>query len=229
MLLALFALGTLLPVMKILLIDDSKLIGSILSNTLGSLNVELTLCTSAHEALQWVENRQFDFVCVSASLSDGKGVDLIQKLRTLSGYHYLPIVLLTSDVTTEMQVKVIRAGATDIFPKQNLDELVNFITRLLSHEACFEANILYVEDSPAQAKPMMQILQNHGLSVDWFTSAEAALTAIHQKSYDLVLTDIVLNAMMQGTMFATHIRRLEGDLGDIPILALTAYPIFNKS
>lgn len=76
MLLALFALGIFLSVMKILLIDDSKLIGRILSNTLSNLNVELTLCTSAHEALQWVENRQFDFVCVSASLSDGKGVDL---------------------------------------------------------------------------------------------------------------------------------------------------------
>jgi signal transduction histidine kinase len=209
--------------MKILLINDSKLIENILFSTLSYLNVELSFCSSIHETLQLVEDRHFDFICVSANLIDGKGIDLIKKLRTLPGYHYLPIVLLASDIIPEAQIKTIRAGATDIFLKQNIDELVNFVTRLLSHQAFFEANILYVEDSAAQAQPMMQILQTHGLSVDWFTSAEEALVAIHKKSYDLVLTDIVLNTMMQGTMFATHIRRLEGDLGDIPILALTAY------
>ena len=209
--------------MKILLINDSKLIENILSSTLSHLNVELSFCSSIHETLELVAHQHFDFICVSANLIDGKGIDLIQKLRVLPGYHYLPIVLLASDVIPEAQIKSIRAGATDIFLKQNIDELVNFVTRLLSHQAFFEANILYVEDSAAQAQPMMQILQTHGLSVDWFTSAEEALMAIHQKSYDLVLTDIVLNTMMQGTMFATHIRRLEGDLGDIPILALTAY------
>lgn len=210
-------------IMKILLISDSKLIENILSSTLSHLNVELYFCSSIQQSLEIVHDRHFDFICVSANLTDGKGVDLIQKLRTLPGYHYLPIVLLASDVIPEAQIKSIRAGATDIFLRQNIDELVNFVTRLLSHQAFFEANILYVEDSAAQAQPMMQILQSHGLSVDWFTSAEEALMAIHQKSYDLVLTDIVLNSMMQGTMFATHIRRLEGDLGDIPILALTAY------
>ncbi|GAB4273181.1 MAG: hypothetical protein Kow0065_22120 [Methylomicrobium sp.] len=209
--------------MNILFVNDSKLIERILRQSLSALGVHPRFCGNIAESLNVVKEQHFDFIAVSSYLTDGNGIDLIRHLRTLDGYCHTPIVLMTAETAPDRHIQAYRAGATDIFAKQHPEELVNFISRLLRHEAQFDAALLYVEDSPAQAQPMISLLQNHGLEVDWFSTAEEALVALHNKVYDLVLTDIVLHSAMQGTMFATHIRRMNGDIGDIPILALTAY------
>src|ERR1043165_8757859 len=52
--------------------------------------------------------------------------------------------------------------------------------------------ILLVEDSPSQAQELMYILHDAGFQAEWTTTAEEALLWVHQKPFDLVLTDLFL-------------------------------------
>ena len=95
-------------------------------------------------------------------------------------------------------------------------------TNLVDRATSSAMRILYVEDSIAQSKLLLDQLAAHGLSADWFANAEEALLAIEKANYALVLTDINLGAGMDGGEFARQIRGMGGRWGTVPIVALTA-------
>ncbi len=214
--------------MKLLVIDHVRLTKSIFLETFKGLNVQIRYCEDGQHAKRFLSEHKVDFICLASTLPDCNGVDLIHQIRAMQYHHHVPIALITSESDSNIHINALKAGATDIFQKQEIGKLVNYFERLIRPVSQVKANILYVEDSLAQAQAMIQMLTSYGLSVDWFDKAEEALNALQQKSYDLVLTDIVLSTTMHGTMLAMHIRSLEGNKGDTPILALTAYDQIEK-
>ena len=207
--------------LKLLLIDDGRLVQAIFAQSLADPGVELICCESGHAALALLAHQRVDFICVSASLPDDRGAVLIRQIRTLPGCHHLPIALMTCD--EELHDELLREGLTEVFHKQDMTQLVSFFSRLIEQSRPIKAQILYVEDSASQAQVMLAQLENHGMSVDWHSDAEAALIALTEKSYDLLLTDISLGTGLDGFMFAKRIRRMGDGAGEIPIIALTAH------
>ncbi|NEP78254.1 MAG: response regulator [Okeania sp. SIO3C4] len=55
-----------------------------------------------------------------------------------------------------------------------------------------KASILIVEDSPTEASILSQCLQQSGFDVLSVTTAEAAKALLNQKTFDAILTDVVL-------------------------------------
>lgn len=206
----------------LLLVDDARLTQAIFLQGFAHADIEIVCCERASEALDFLAKQGADFIGISASLPDGSGIELIRKIRALPDYRYLPIALMTSEITEKMQADAQQADVSDIFLKQDVGLLINFFTRLIRQARPLRAHILYVEDSKAQAQLILAQLASRELTVDWKANAEDALTALATDHYDLVLTDINLGAGMDGVMFAKRIRRLEGVRGDIPVLAMTA-------
>ncbi len=204
---------------KLLLIDDGRLAQAIFAQSLSDPWVELICCESGQAALALLARQHVDFICVSASLPDGTGAALIRKIRALPGCRYLPVALMSCDeVLPDEALEV-----TEVFRKQDMTQLVSFFSRLIEQSRPIKAQILYVEDSASQAQVMLAQLENHGMSVDWHPDAEAALIALTEKTYDLLLTDISLGTGLDGFMFAKRIRRMGDGAGEIPIIALTAH------
>jgi len=205
--------------LKLLLIDDGRLVQAIFVQSLADPGVDLICCENGHAALALLARQHVDFICVSASLPDGSGAALIRQIRSLPGCRHLPVALMTCD-------EVLPDDALDVaevFHKQDMTQLVSFFSRLIEQSRPIKAQILYVEDSASQAHVMLAQLDNHGVTVDWHPDAEAALIALNEKSYDLVLTDISLGTGLDGFMFAKRIRRMGDGAGEIPIIALTAH------
>jgi len=205
--------------LKLLLIDDGRLAQAIFAQSLTDPDVELICCESCQAALALLARQHVDFICVSASLPDGAGVALIRQIRALPACRHLPLALMSCD-------EVLPDDALDVaevFYKQDMTQLVSFFSRLIEQSRPIRAKILYVEDSASQAQLMLAQLVNHGMTVDWYPDAEAALIALTEKSYDLLLTDINLGTGLDGVMFAKRIRRMGDGAGEIPIIALTAH------
>ena len=57
------------------------------------------------------------------------------------------------------------------------------------------ARLLVVDDEPAQMRALCDTLEDHGYAVFGCTSAEAALAAMRQASFDLLLADLMMPGM----------------------------------
>lgn len=185
--------------------------------------VDFVLSANRMEALAEAAAQMPDFVVISGQLSDSDGVSLGRQLRCDGLVPIAPIVLLTGSPSAEMAMDAERAGITEIFRKQDLDELVAFSRHFLDAQQPLRCRILYVEDAPEQRLALAAQLREWGAEVDAFASADDAWPAFLRADYDLVVTDIVLGGHMTGSRLINRIRRQSAPKGEIPIVALTAF------
>ncbi|MFH1197059.1 MAG: response regulator [bacterium] len=82
--------------------------------------------------------------------------------------------------------------------------------------------LLLVEDNPISQKVELKLLREVGYSVDAVSNAEEALKAIQTNSFDLVLMDIEMDGL-DGIEATKKIRKLNGEVKEIPIIAVTAH------
>ena len=211
------------PRRKILLIDDSKTFQSLFKTALGGSDCELFVCNDGGQALDLIGNQYIDFICSSFYLPDMEGIELCRRVRHVTEYASKPFVLLTSIDSATALTKALPAGVTDVFHRNDVQQLLAFIKRFPSSTARIDGHVLYVEDNKSQRTALKAILEQRGLQVVAFASADEAWIQFQSHDYDLVLTDIVLDGTMSGLALVNHIRRQTTETGDTPIIALTAF------
>ena len=210
--------------MDILLVDNTPLYRNILQQSLGAYgNFQLHFAASQSEALALCERQRFCFYIVAWQLPDGDGTALTRVLRERGLAHLEPIVLLTASPSAELSERAAQAGATELFRKHDIDELVTFMRRFLAVFDPIHCRLLYVEDARDQRLALAAEMVSWGITVDAFASGEEAWLALQDTAYDLVVCDVVLEGRMSGSRLINRIRRLPGVKGDIPILAATAF------
>jgi CheY-like chemotaxis protein len=81
--------------------------------------------------------------------------------------------------------------------------------------------ILLVENSRTARLLLTRLLQNEGYFVESVSSGVEAVEAILHSDYHLVIMDVFL-PQMNGYEAAQHIRSLESDKSNIPLIAFTS-------
>ena len=104
---------------KILIVDDEPSNVLLLERLLKRMQFANIVSTSdSREAARLFEEFQPDLVLTDWMMPHLDGFALVQRLRGLIGSdEYLPIVVLTSDVTNETRQRALAAGATDFLTK----------------------------------------------------------------------------------------------------------------
>ena len=210
--------------MRVLIVESSPLYREILQQSFNRFRgVDFVLSATRTEALAEAAARPVDFVVISGQLSDGDGLSLGRQMRCDGLVPVAPIVLLTGSPSAELAAQVEQAGITEIFRKQDLDELVAFARHFLDAWQPLRCRILYVEDALEQRLALEAQLREWGAEVDAFASADEAWPVFLAGDHDLVVTDIVLGGHMTGSRLINRIRRQPLPKGGVPVLALTAF------
>ncbi len=209
--------------MKILIVDRVQLFKKIIATVLDKTEMNYEFADTGQSALSQIEKEKYEIICISMYLDDMNAIELSYRIRSIHHYMYTPIILITSEEASDIRQEALKSGITDIFEKQDVNQLVNFIRRFGRQNHTITGRVLYVEDTLSQRLLVTEMLIQHGLQVDGFSTAEEAIIAFIEQDYDLVITDIVLDGSMSGCALANRIRRLEGSRGDVPILAITAF------
>lgn len=81
--------------------------------------------------------------------------------------------------------------------------------------------ILLVENSRTARAILMRALESKGYQVDTVASGTEAIVAILESDYHLVIMDVFL-PQMNGYEAAQHIRSIESNKSNIPIIAFTS-------
>ena len=105
------------------------------------------------------------------------------------------------------------------------DELINTIEddKSMAHNLV-GMRILLAEDNVTNQLVMSTMLEKFGCKVDVANNGREAVDNLHTHDYDAILMDVSMPEM-DGVTATKIIRKMKGDVGKIPIIAVTAYAL----
>lgn len=115
--------------MRILIVDDSRIMRNIVKNTLVALRYPGDIFLEAangEEAFAVLEKEEITLLLLDWNMPALSGLDLVKRLRTIDKYKALPIIMVTSEAAKYNVIEAIKAGVNDYLIKpvteKNLEE-----------------------------------------------------------------------------------------------------------
>jgi len=211
--------------MDTLVVEPSKTYRLLLNEFLHGFAINPKEVPDGASAIADVGEHQYDLICIAMQLPDMLGVDLARKIKETKGFERSIIIIFSSEQNQEKLAKANTVHVNYVCQKMALDKLKILFAQLtqdvlVSYDGI--GHVLFVEDHMTQAKVTLAMLEEMGLTVEHFTSAELGLEAYANNNYDLILLDIVLEGAKDGIDFIEEIRARRDDKKSTPILAISA-------
>ena len=208
--------------MKILIVEPTKLYLQILETIANDAGAEIVSAASGADGLTKLSEHSFDLICLSHQLGDMESTNFMAGLPAEYITKNVRTVLLTSSQNEILQASSIKAGFTEVLPKDNFDSLQRGLTSLIqSNKTLLMGKVLYAEDSQSVAALTIHLLQEMGLEVDHFINGNDTLKAFTKNKYDLVITDMVLEGNLTGLSIVNAVREVEPESARMPILVMS--------
>ena len=130
---------------KVLLVEDERKIANFIKRGLGENGFSIDESLTGMEALEKIQNKEYDLVILDLMLPDIDGFDVCSKIREMDIRY--PILILTARNSIEDKVKGLDIGADDYLTKPfAINELVARIKALLRRGPSVIDNVLKVGD-----------------------------------------------------------------------------------
>lgn len=97
---------------NVLVVDDSQSMRFAVTTTLSSVGYSTDEASDGLEAINLAKEKAYDLVLTDINMPNMNGFQLIEALRDLQGYKFVPIVTLTTQTDKESRQKAKQAGAT---------------------------------------------------------------------------------------------------------------------
>ncbi|TAJ08041.1 MAG: response regulator [Nitrospirae bacterium] len=178
-----------------------------LKNVLSAYGHEIVIARTGEETVQRFDERQPAVVLLDLVLLGLSGLDALAKLKARDPR--LPVVVVTGDVTADVENRAREMGVLDVLRKRlKMDVIMQAVNRALQEvgkpakaapasvaPAGVEpkpATILIVDDEREICDLVGEFLQRRGYRVKTAYGGEAALASVKQEPPDLVLLDIYM-------------------------------------
>jgi two-component system chemotaxis response regulator CheY len=117
--------------MRILIVDDSRIMRNIVKNTLKSLHYsdEIFLeASDGHQAWEILDANEISLLLLDWNMPALNGLELVKKLRAVAKFQTLPIIMVTSEAAKYNVIEAVKAGVSDYLVKpvteKNLEEKI---------------------------------------------------------------------------------------------------------
>ncbi len=101
--------------LNVLVVDDDKLVNEFLTETLTRSNYAVESVMSAEEALERIENKEFDILISDIKMKGMDGLTLLKRVK--ESHPELVIIMITAFGTVETAVNAMKSGAYDYLLK----------------------------------------------------------------------------------------------------------------
>ncbi|MDK2957688.1 MAG: two-component system, sensor histidine kinase and response regulator [Desulfovibrionales bacterium] len=232
--------------MRVLIVDDNKMAGAILSKTLASFAFDVEIATNGGQALQMIlENETkapYRLVITDWRAPGMGGLELTRKIKAVALKTTPKIILLTSYGNEEILHQAQQTGLDGVILKPfNRSLLFDTIMDIFGGEEnrarraerakklsgvpanVSGARVLLAEDNEINQQVAREILEGAGVAVNIAGNGREALKMLENGAYDVVLMDIQMPEM-NGFEAAQAIRSTPA-LMSIPIIAMTAHAL----
>ena len=120
--------------LKILVVDDKKVIGDLFDFTLGYGGHLITVVNSARDAIGALQTQDFDIAFFDIVMPEKDGVELLKDVRTMAPR--LPIIMMSGYSVEEKKEKARELGAITCLKKPfEIDDVKKLIKSTIGKEA----------------------------------------------------------------------------------------------
>jgi CheY-like chemotaxis protein/signal transduction histidine kinase len=228
---------------RLLVVEDNPAEQMTIRELLGYDDIDVTVAATGSEALNCVNEEQFDCMVLDLRLPDMTGFEVLEKLGDEPAASELPVVVFTGkELSAEEDARLHTLARSVVVkdvesPERLLDETALFLHRVVadlpenkqkmlerlhrSDEALVGRKVLVVDDDVRNIFALSSVLERRGMTVlTAGTGREAIATLETTPDVAIVLMDIMMPEMdgyetMQVIRQNVSFRRL-------PIIALTA-------
>ena len=117
---------------KILVVDDSNSIRDMVSFTLKSAGYQTVEAVDGQDGLNKAKVGSFDLVISDVNMPNMDGISLCGELRKLPNFKFIPILMLTTESSTDMKMRGKSVGVTGWLVKPfNPEKLLATIKRVV--------------------------------------------------------------------------------------------------
>jgi DNA-binding NarL/FixJ family response regulator len=216
----------------VIYVDPSDTLSLLLSGVAARCERRVHRCTTKADALALIR-ADATHVAIVIRLSSNPDLglpgddvnEIIRATRQWEHRQTVPVVVVLDRHEDELSNNVLRSGATEVF---HLDDQAA-IAETLGHFAISErlprlqGHVLLVEDSPAFANHVRDLLRSLKLTVDVCASVSDGMLLISRNNYHLAIVDILLDGLHTGIELVRRIRSLESGKAATPILVMSGY------
>ena len=203
---------------KILLVDDSKTFNQKVTDGLTILGHQITQAYTLHEAKNYIDNDDFDFILLDLILPDGEGNELIDSMdqKTRS-----KVIVLSGDNDHQRRSHIFESGILDYFSKSNpTHKIIDDVKKLLcTVQINAKINILLVDDSSFMRKMLTTILSPKKFNIIESINGQDGLDVLNANEIHLVILDYEM-PIMDGIEFIEKVKQNINYL-DLPIIMLS--------
>ncbi len=208
--------------LRILVVDDSAVVRSVLSKELLRSGVEVTQAENGQQAYDIALCKEFDLIITDVEMPQMDGIELCRKLKSNPKTQQTPIVILSSLDREDDIKRGYKAGASTYITKtQAKESLIETIENVLQ-KTTFQRGrmILVVDDSSTVRRLVEKGLAEVGFKVVKAENGRAALEILRHEKPDLILSDIDMPEM-NGEAFCQAVHA-DPVLASIPFVVMSA-------
>ena len=228
--------------LKILVVDDSEVVHFNIMQTLerwGALVECAENSESAFLKLRQATNakKPFDIALIDEIMPSGNGIELMREICRNAEIEPLKLVLMTNQTHAEsfmerfpeidsyIQKPVLQSSLFDCIStamKGSIDPVNPLYTMQEQEEFnTNNASVLVVEDNNANQQVAIGMLERLGCAVSVADNGIEAVNHVSRNRFDVILMDCNM-PVMDGYEATIQIRKMDGSVGDIPVIAMTA-------
>ena len=117
---------------KILAVDDSASMRQMVTFTLKGAGHDVVEAVDGVDALSKAKGQKIDLVISDVNMPNMDGITLIKELRAIASFKFIPMLMLTTESTSEKKADGKAAGATGWIVKPfNPDQLLATVNKVL--------------------------------------------------------------------------------------------------
>lgn len=198
--------------LRILIVDDDRRMVKTLVDILHLKGYQAQGVHSSNQALERVEQEDFDCVLTDIRMPDMNGVDLFRRIKKIR--RDLPVVFMTAYATDKLVHEAIEEGAIATLNKPlDINLLLNFFSALGEGPS-----IVIVDDDSMFCHTIGDILNSRGFDVTQVTD-HTLLKQILRPTGQIVLLDMKLKDITGLQV----LRKIREKYPDLPVVLITGY------
>ena len=203
---------------RILVVEDSKFFSTVVKKDLVSHGHEVLQAFTLAEAIEYIENEEFDFIILDLILPDGEGDEIIDSLpKTLRS----KVIVLTGDEDLQRRDYIFQSGVLDYFSKTSsfsmIMEDIRELMCVVQHNSLL--NILLIDDSSFMRRTLNNIIVPKRFNIYEAQDAAKGFEVLKNTEIHLILLDYEMPGM-DGAEMLEQIKKNQKYM-NIPIIMLS--------
>lgn len=187
---------------KILLMEDEKVLGELLSNKLKKEGYDVTWVMDGEEGIAKMRAWKPDLVLLDIVMPKKNGYEVLQEAHQDASINTIPVIVISNSGQPVEIEKIVALGVKDYLVKANFstEEVLAKVVQHLAGQTESTTDhagthILLVEDDPFLSSLAGNHLRKRGYDVRIASDGPSAIAACEKQSPSLVLLDLIMPDM----------------------------------